>query len=182
MHHHELFDEGEGVMDIEIRRGTREDRDLILTLLNETELPTADVNGNVTLFYVAEEKGEPVGIAGFEFYGNDALLRSVAVRPGSQRNGVGSYIVDMMLDEARKKGTRSVVLLTETARDFFLKKGFDVVDRSAIDNDGMKQSPEFTYACPRFAVCMRIVLAEHNRAGEETRVIHGTIALQSGGK
>ncbi len=160
MHHHELFDKGEGVMDIEIRRATLEDGDLIFTLLKEAKLPTADVNGNVTLFYVAREKGKAVGIAGFEFYGNDALLRSVAVQPGSQRNGIGSQIVDMMLDEARKKGIRSVVLLTETAKDFFLKKGFGIVDRSAIDNDGMKQSSEFTYTCPTSAVCMRTMLAQ----------------------
>lgn len=151
-------------MKIVLRHAIREDNELMRSLLKETNLPTEGLDGNAAAFFVAEDNGEVVAIAGFEFYGGDVLLRSVAVRPGSQRRGFGSRVVDLMLDEARKKGVQSVVLLTETARDFFLKKGFNVVERSSIHNAALKGSSEFTYACPKSAVCMRLWLKQESEA------------------
>jgi amino-acid N-acetyltransferase len=145
-------------MTIRLRKSISEDNIAIRSLLQTTKLPTESLDKDVTTFYVAEENNQLVGIAGYEFYGDDALLRSVAVRPGIQHQGLGSQIVDCMLDEARKQNIRSVVLLTETARDFFLKKGFTVVERTSIDNEAMKKSSEFVYACPKSAICMRILL------------------------
>lgn len=147
------------MMTVRLRPAVKDDGELILSTLRETRLPAADLDSDVAKFFVAEVCGEAVGIAGFEFYGDDALLRSVAVRTGAQRRGLGSEIVDLMLAEARKRSARSVVLLTETAKEFFLKKGFSVVDRSAVDNVAMKNSSEFTHACPTSAVCMRISLS-----------------------
>ncbi len=149
-----LFNERKCEMTIELRESIAGDAVEIRTLLTEVKLPVESVDGNVTRFFVAEENGRMLGIAGFEFYGNDALLRSVAIKPDLQRRGVGSRIVDLMIAEAVKRDVREIVLLTETARDFFLAKGFEVVDRSVITNDAMSRSSEFTYACPKSAVCM----------------------------
>ena len=145
-------------MTLHLRESTDAENDVIRNLLQTTKLPTENLGKHVTKFYIAEKDESVVEIAGFEFYGDDALLRSVAVQPGIQRRGLGSQIVDLMLDEARKKEIRSVVLLTETAKDFFLKKGFDAVYRTAIENEEMKKSSEFAYACPKSAVCMRLRL------------------------
>jgi len=155
MYRFPMLNEKEKLIALQFRKSIGEDRDKIRSLLRTTKLPTESLGKDVTTFYVAEEKDRIVGIAGYEFYGDDALLRSVAVRPDLQHCGLGSQIVDFMLDLARKKRIRSVVLLTETARDFFLRKGFDVVDRSTINNEMMKKSSEFAYACPKSAVCMR---------------------------
>lgn len=139
---------------IALRESRAGDIDEIRGLLNAVKLPVESLDGGVTKFFVAEENRRKVGIAGFEFYGTDALLRSVAIPAELRRRGIGSQIVDLMLAEARKMKMNRVILLTETARDFFLSKGFEVVERSAINNDAMKKSSEFSYACPKSAVCM----------------------------
>jgi len=140
------------------RKAVIEDKTTIRALLQTAKLLTENLDKDVTTFYIAEENGQTAGIAGYEFYGDDALLRSVAVQPDFQHHGIGSQFVDFMLDEARKRKILSVVLLTETAKDFFLKKGFVVVDRSSIENGAMIKSSEFAYACPKSAVCMRLWL------------------------
>ncbi|HUI29890.1 MAG TPA: arsenic resistance N-acetyltransferase ArsN2 [Candidatus Acidoferrales bacterium] len=145
-------------MKLQFRKSVGDDKEVIRSFLQTTKLPAESLDKDTTTFYMAEESNRIAGIAGFEFYGSDALLRSVAVQPGIQRRGLGSQIVDFMLDEARKRKVQNVALLTETAKDFFLKKGFEVVDRSTIDNESMKKSSEFAYACPEMAVCMRIRL------------------------
>jgi N-acetylglutamate synthase-like GNAT family acetyltransferase len=147
-------------MKIDLRAYRAEDKENIRTLLIETKLPTETIDNDATSFFIAEDKGELVGIAGLEFYGDDALLRSVAIRPGLQRQGIGSAIVDRMLQEVRKKEIRRVILLTETAKDFFLRQGFGVVERSEINNEDLKKSSEFTYACPTSAVCMSMEIKE----------------------
>ena len=141
-------------MDLEFRTATSSDKKTVRMFLREVKLPTESVDTGTTTFYVGIENGDVVGIAGFEFYGDDALLRSVAVRPNVQSRGIGSKIVDHMLTVARQRKICQVVLLTETAQKFFDRKGFKVVNRSSITNEPMLQSTEFTVACPKSAVCM----------------------------
>lgn len=145
-------------MKIDLRRSQQKDRDAIRALLSEARLPAESVDTSSTAFYIAEQEGRVVGMAGFEFYGNDALLRSVAVPPELQRKGIGALIVDLMLEEAAKSKVENVVLLTETAKEFFLKKGFSAVERSTITNEQMKNSSEFAQVCPQSAVCMAMQL------------------------
>ena len=141
-------------VDLEFRTAASLDNERVRILLREVKLPTESVDTGATTFYVGTEKGDVVGIAGFEFYGDDALLRSIAVRPGLQSRGIGSRIVDRMLSVARQRKIRQVVLLTETAQKFFERKGFKVMERSSITNGSMQQSTEFSVACPKSAVCM----------------------------
>ena len=141
-------------MNLTFREAQGKDKDLIRSLLQQTKLPVESLDANTTTFFVGEENGKVAGIAGYEFYGSDALLRSVAVPPEMQNGGVGGKIVDFMISTARSRKINRVVLLTETAQKFFERKGFAVVERSAIDNAAMKQSSEFTVACPKSALCM----------------------------
>ncbi len=145
-------------MKLILRKSKPEDKDMIRSLLTEAKLHVESLDGNTTTFYMAEENGRLVGMAGFEFYGKDALLRSVAVPAELRRKGIGSVIVDLMLDEARRSKIRRVVLLTETAEDFFSRKGFETVDRARISNADMEASSEFAQLCPKTAVCMLIRL------------------------
>jgi amino-acid N-acetyltransferase len=144
--------------DIKFGIANGSDKKTVRVFLQEVKLPTESVDTGVTTFYVGTEKGDVVGIAGFEFYGDDALLRSVAVRPKLQSRGIGSRTVDHMLSVAKQRNMRRVVLLTETAQKFFERKGFKVVDRSSIMNGAMLKSSEFTVACPKSAVCMVLEL------------------------
>lgn len=158
MHHDNLFNERYIEMRVILRRSNKDEKDRIRSLLLEAKLPAESLETGATVFYIAEENGRVAGVAGFEFYGEDALLRSVAVLPELRHQGIGSVIVDLMLEQARKINISRIVLLTETAKDFFTKKGFEVIERAAIVNDDLKRSSEFTQACPQSAVCMAIVL------------------------
>lgn len=145
-------------MNIHLREAVPADREKIRSLLEEVNLHTESVDGDVTRFYIAEDGGEMVGLAGFEFYEGDALLRSVAVRPGLQKLGIGSGMVDLMIEEADRMGIRRLILLTQTAKDFFAKKKFRLVGRSEVGNEALGKSSEFKYACPASAVCMMLQL------------------------
>jgi amino-acid N-acetyltransferase len=122
--------------------------------LELSKLPTDALETNSANFYMAEQEGEIVGTAAFEFYDWDALLRSVAIIPRLRNKGIGSQLVEFMEDEARNRQVKSIVLLTETARTFFERKGYRVVDRGSISNKTLAASSEFVYACSASAVCM----------------------------
>jgi amino-acid N-acetyltransferase len=141
-----------------LRNAVGSDNIQIRQLLEKVKLPAESLDNGATTFYVAEENGTFVGIAGFEFYGDDALLRSVAIPPELQNRGIGDRIVNSMISIAQERNLKRIILLTETAERFFQKKGFRVIDRSSIDNDAMNHSSEFTFACPSTAVCMVLEL------------------------
>lgn len=141
-------------MELQFRAAEASENDAIRSLLFHLKLPMDSLGSTTTKFTVAAEGGTIVGIAGFEYYGTDALLRSVAVAPSMQNKGVGGSLVDFMIAAARELGIKRIVLLTETAERFFSRKGFTTVDRASITNEALIQSSEFAYACPASAVCM----------------------------
>src|SRR6185437_4341138 len=71
-----------------------------------------------------ERDGMPVGFAGIEVHGADALLRSLVTLPPLRLHGVGGAMVDKMETEARARGARAVYLLTSDSADFFAKLGY----------------------------------------------------------
>jgi amino-acid N-acetyltransferase len=139
------------------------DNEAIRSILERTSLPTESVGTKTTTFYVGTEDSMVVAVAGFEFYGNDALLRSVAIEPRLQKTGIGSELVDFMISIAEKRGIKRVVLLTETAPKFFERKGFVSIDRSAVQNEGLKLSSEFSYLCPTSSICMILQMDQQRR-------------------
>ena len=141
-----------------IRKAIESDNVTIRRLLETVKLPTESVEGGTATFFIAELDGSVAGIAGFEFYGRDALLRSVAVPPQLQKKGIGEKVVDSMIAIARKQHFTRIILLTETAEQLFKRKGFTVVDRAGIHNEALQRSTEFTTACPKSAVCMELIL------------------------
>lgn len=145
-------------MNINCRKAAGADEPQIRALLEHARLPTESLGTNQTEFFVAEENGLIVGVAGFEYYGDDALLRSVAVFSDQRNKGVGSSFVDWMIARAKVQGMARIVLLTETAKRFFEKKGFVVVDRSLIVNAALKNSSEFTTLCPTSSTTMTLEL------------------------
>jgi len=98
-----------------------------------------------------------VGSAALELYGSAALLRSVSVSPALQRKGLGQRLTIAALALARERGVSQVFLLTETAREFFPRFGFRTVERADVP-PAVKQSVEFTTACPDSALVMAVAL------------------------
>ena len=122
--------------------------------LEHHKLPFKDINltGNFFLRYYDSE-GNTIGTGGLELYGTSGLLRSVAVSEPKRGHRLGNQIVDDVLHHARDLGLQSVFLLTETAHNFFLKKGFADFPRDAAP-DELKRSSEFSQICPSTAKCM----------------------------
>jgi amino-acid N-acetyltransferase len=141
-------------LNLTYRRATEDDTVAIRSLLESQRLPTETVGTTKTDFYLAVENDTIDGVAGFEYYGEDVLLRSVAVPAPLQKKHIGSELVEWMISLAKQKGLKRIVLLTETASKFFAKKGFRTVERSFIVNDVMKQSSQFSGGCCSSAACM----------------------------
>ncbi len=82
-----------------------------------------------------------------------AEIRSLAVHPRGQGQGVGSQIVRALVDLARQRGFRQVCALT-LREQFFERLGFAVVDRWSVSP---KLWQECIY-CPKFHRCDEVAV------------------------
>jgi amino-acid N-acetyltransferase len=122
-------------------------------ILKDSDLPFSDIEReNVSLFCLSE-LDEIVGIGGLEQYGELALIRSVAVVKNFQGKGYGSKLVSGLESEAKKAEIKKLYLLTTTAKDYFEKKGYNVISRQEVP-DIIQATAEFVSLCPVTAVCM----------------------------
>lgn len=151
--------------DAPIRPATRDDLADIERLLVSSDLPVAGVaqimSAHPERFVVAETTGaarEIVGVAGLEVCCDDALLRSVAVRPEWRKHGVGRELVKRLVCEAETQGIRALYLLTMTAEHYFPKFGFERIERGSVPA-AIAETLEFKSACPASAVAMSRRLA-----------------------
>ncbi|MBI3982662.1 MAG: GNAT family N-acetyltransferase [Gemmatimonadetes bacterium] len=135
----------------------------VLDLLRRSRLPEVGLADHIGSTVVAKDRDRVVGSAALELYGTAALLRSVAVDERLRGNGVGRRLTESALDLARSHGVRAVYLLTETAPTFFARLGFTRIERDAVD-PAVRQSVEFTSACPSSATAMRLSLESEGSA------------------
>ena len=147
----------------QMRPATTADYPGVARLLEDSGLPTAGVaellQGHAADFLVAEAgDGQLIGAAGLEVCRDDALLRSVAVRPQWRQHGIGRDLVRLLIDEAERRGLRSLYLLTTAAEHYFPRFGFRAIDRSAVPAS-IAATVEFRSACPASAIVMTRSLA-----------------------
>jgi amino-acid N-acetyltransferase len=132
---------------LRIRRAASTDLSRLKEFLTACSLPTVGLEDWCPNFFIASgEEGSWVGIAGYELYGEVALLRSIAVDKRSRGMGHGQVLVEAVLADARKRGARRMYLLTETAMAYFKRLGFDALDRVQVEK-AVKKSVEFTECC-----------------------------------
>ena len=130
-----------------LRRADRTDIKHLMDFLEANSLLTVGVEDWYRNFFIAlNGEGSWVGVAGYELYDKSALLRSVAVDGASRNQGHGRALVEAVLADARKRGVRTVYLLTETAEPYFKRLGFDPVNREQVE-PALKKSAEFTECC-----------------------------------
>jgi N-acetylglutamate synthase-like GNAT family acetyltransferase len=140
------------------REGTAGDVGKIKHFLRVNGLPDLGVDEWVQNFLIIEdENGSCVGVAGLELYGQSGLLRSVVVARSFRNKGHGRTLVTTVLADAKSRGLKKIYLLTDDARGYFERLGFQVVDRRDVD-DAVKTSLEFTTACPESATVMRKIV------------------------
>jgi amino-acid N-acetyltransferase len=139
---------------MKIRPATSDDLGAVESLLSASNLPLDGVKENFSTFVVAEDEGAIAGAIGLEKFGPVALLRSAVVSPEYRGSGVGSRLVEKVLERAEEEGIEELFLLTTTAENYFPRFGFMRTARSAVPS-AMQASAEFQGACPDSAAVMK---------------------------
>lgn len=84
-------------------------------------------------FRVAELDGEVVGCGALHVMWEDlAEIRTLAVCPEAKGAGVGSALLDALVEDARQLGVRRLFCLTFEV-DFFRRHGFEPIEGQAVD-------------------------------------------------
>ncbi len=101
--------------------------------------------------------GEVVGVGGLHIMWQDlAEVRSLAVRPGLTKAGVGRGIIDFLVREASDLGLTRLFALTYQ-QGFFEKVGFAVIQKESLPQKVWK---ECVY-CDRFHSCDEIAMIRY---------------------
>jgi len=147
-----------------IEQATPADLSEVLTLLASVGLPCAGVAEGLEHFLIARNAtGQAVGCIGLERHGELGLLRSAAVNREMQGTGLGSRLTAALLARARAAGLQEIVLLTNTARDFFAHKfGFTEIDRAGYD---ARLAASTEWQLPRCATAVLMKLTLRDCAG-----------------
>jgi amino-acid N-acetyltransferase len=141
-----------------IEPASTDDLQSVEALLRTVELPTDGLSQHLAEFLVGRLDGRVVGCVGLEFYGETAILRSLAVDPTSRGGALGTRLARSIIERARARGIRRIVLLTETAEGFFTQRlGFVPTQRDTVPQD-VRESWQFTGAVCQSATCMHLPL------------------------
>ena len=128
-----------------------------LALLRENDLPVSDLDETKTLFAILSD-GDVIGTGGLESFRDSALLRSISIKKDLQQTGLGKFIVGELEKTARQSGVNCLYLLTTTAAGFFVKLGYETIDREIVPIE-IKNTTEFSSICPSTAEVMRKFLS-----------------------
>jgi amino-acid N-acetyltransferase len=102
-------------MEVRIEPARADDLPAIVSLLEHSGLPHAEIERHLGAAVVARDGTRLVGSAAVELYGPAGLLRSVAVAAEQRGQGLGRRLTNAALELARRRGVRHLYLLTETA-------------------------------------------------------------------
>jgi amino-acid N-acetyltransferase len=140
-----------------MQTATAIDLPAVLELLEANKLPTAGVQDHLEHFLLEFTGSDLTACAGLEVHDHAGLLRSVAVADSHRAMGLGSKLVQTILEQARNQKLSSVSLLTETAHDYFPRFGFEITPRESLP-ESLHASAEFRGACPDSAIAMTLRL------------------------
>jgi N-acetylglutamate synthase-like GNAT family acetyltransferase len=77
----------------------------------------------------------------------------VVVAPDHRGSGLGQLIVSELERSAHAAQITRLILLTQTATEFFARQGYRVIERSSAPEE-IQESEEFRSLCPDSATCM----------------------------
>lgn len=147
-----------------------EDLIAIRALLESSGLPTSDLEAARPEFAVIRESGRVVAAGALQRFGSSALLRSVVVAPDRRGSGLGRSVLTELERRARAARISQLILLTETAAEFFGHHGYRAIERRSAPQD-MQASDEFRSLCPSSATCMA------KRLGDSAQGTHDRSAV-----
>ena len=141
----------------EIRPAAARDLEEVERLLSESSLPLDGVPESLQGFLVALDDDRVVGAVGIEPCDEYGLLRSAVVDASARNRGIGRKLVERAIDSAREHNLKGLYLLTTTAESYFPLLGFEVANREDAPAS-IRQTSEFTTACPASATLMKLDL------------------------
>lgn len=122
-------------------------------LLEASDLDTSDIIASQVRLWSLEDKGQLLGIVGFEQSKEIGLLRSLAVAKDHRGKGLAKTLCQIVFAHAKAEGIAELYLLTETAARFFKAQGFLEVSRDQAPA-GLKATKQFSSLCPDSATVM----------------------------
>ena len=137
-----------------ITRATTNQRQSIIQLLQSEKLPVDDLPASLDTFFVATEDDNVIGAIGLELYGDCGLLRSMVVDKEHRNKNIASGLVQRLESHAKTIGINCMYLLTETAPQYFERKGYQRTTRDEVP-ESLKASSEFSHVCPVSAIVMK---------------------------
>ena len=129
----------------------------VIALLANEKLPTDDLPQILDKFVVAKQGEEVIGVAGVEIYESYGLLRSVAVSAAERGKGIAKQLLGKVEKLAAAQSLQAIFLLTETAPEYFGKKGYQKIARAEVPAE-VQQSTEFSHVCPQSAIVMKKII------------------------
>ncbi|MHA2116968.1 MAG: GNAT family N-acetyltransferase [Candidatus Thorarchaeota archaeon] len=139
----------------EIETATFDDLEDIKSLLDSAEVPSDNIDPDFTTYLIArDDSNKIIACIGLELFTGTALLTSFAVDPGHRGNGLGTNLVDRLLEEAFKAGSETVYLCTAKAPKLFRYMGFVGIDLDDVP-DEIRRSSLFKSNCPFVAAYMK---------------------------
>jgi amino-acid N-acetyltransferase len=139
--------------EISCRRVDNKLREEVISLLKQNQLPVDDLDEEKLLFAFFFQDVF-AGCGGLEIFGENALIRSVALREDLRGKGMGALIYEQLEQIAKDKGCQKLFLLTTTAESFFQHAGFLKADRDLAPID-IRNTQEFSTICPSSAIFMK---------------------------
>ena len=116
---------------------------------------------NLREFTVAEADGKVVGVAGLHILWEDLVeIRATAIDPEYIKQGIGSQIVESLIQETKELGIPKVFALTYQP-GFFAKNGFQLVPMDSLPHKVWKECIN----CPKFPKCDETAMLLELNAG-----------------
>ncbi len=137
-------------MNPDIRKATERDIKDIKKILSFYCLDTEDVEKNLPEFLIAVSGENIVGCAGLDI-GDIVELRSIAIMPVHRNKGIGSRLVDAILEHAACMTDK--VYLRTTSPIFFEKKG-----AHRLENEEKKIIWNECDECNKLDICKQVLM------------------------
>ena len=123
-------------------------------MLSKTRLQLYESLRDYTVAVEGSDPSAVLGCGALHLYWEDlAEIRALAVRPGITQKGVGTTIVEELIDEGRSLGLARLFVFTYVAR-FFGRFGFVQVEHRSLP---LKVYNE-CFHCPKFNTCDEIAM------------------------
>jgi len=158
---------------LRIRHAVLSDVDAIIELVNHFAAKgemlwrtKSQVYPFIRNYVVAEDHGEIVGCSTLEItWDTLAEIRSLAIKESYQGKGIGSQIVNALMQDAKDLGVKKVFALTYKPR-FFERFGFKVIDKQSLPHKVWTVCID----CDKFPNCDEVAVQVNVEEWRESRL------------